>query len=397
MKIFRKECSVFYGPAVTTRAWKERRLPLLNPASSKRMFRLAEAFQIQGRRCFILTPGIMPRIGFSGKVFRPLAEKIGSVPVITSKQWEVPWIGYMLTPITVVLALIKIACRRRIKTLVQYSFYPDAVMAAIFCKLFFQSKVILDCEDISIPSLRDWKRGSETRPVQQIWAWFLMRVSFFLANTIIVPSRKFSVAIAAKKKIIVISGCQRVTRQVLPTTDRITVLLNGGLSRENGVDIFINALKKLDDRPRLFDVKICGYGECRDWIAKEISQFKNIKVELYGTLSNEEYLKLLDSSDVCVALQNPNGRHGQYKTPSKGYEALCSGKALIVSDIGDFDLLPDNICYHVRPYSDKQVADILQGLRRNGVNVVREAASSWSDSHYNISVVRQRILERKCL
>lgn len=394
----KKECIISYGPCVTDKAWRLRALPLLNPASTKRMLRLASAFDSSNRRCFIVAPGIMPRIKTLWRVWPSIAERFRAMPVVTSRQLAVKWLGYMLTPLTAAISLRKISRRRKIDVLVQYTFYPDSVVAGLYAKFFCGSKIVLDCEDISVPRFSDWHRDSETRPIQQIWAFFMMRLSFMVADCILVPSRKFSLAIPQKEKIVVVSGCQEVNDSATAGHGQhLRLLVNGGLAKENGTDMIIEALYELDDRQRDFSVKICGYGPLDGWVSERIKEFKNIKAEYFGTLDNSAYEQVFAEADVCFAVQRPHGRHGYYKTPSKGYEAICAGKALIVSDIGDFGELPDDVCYHLKEYTSHALAQIIGKLNREGVNRIRRNAVKYARMNFDTTVIRGRLMKRLAL
>lgn len=315
--------------------------------------------------------------------------------VVTSRQLAVKWLGYMLTPLTATLALRKIRRRRKIEVLVQYTFYPDSVVAGLYAKLFCGSKVVLDCEDISVPRFSDWHRDSETRPIQQIWAFCLMRLSFIVADCILVPSGKFAKAIPQKDKIIVVSGCQDVEEGVVAGQGRhVRLLVSGGLAKENGTDMIIEALSALDESRRDFSVIICGYGPLEGWVSERVKEFKNITVQYLGTLDNSAYERVFEEADVCFAVQRPHGRHGYYKTPSKGYEAICEGKALIVSDIGDFGVLPDDVCYHLKEYTSYALAEIIGNLNREGVNRIRRNAIKYARMNFDTAVIRGRLMKR---
>lgn len=392
-----QDCCVSYGAAITDRAIRERRLPLANPAATKRMLRIAFALRVVGERCAILSPAIMPRIPTTMKRLPRLAQHVSGVPVLSVAQFGVRFLGYILTPFTAIASAIKIARRHRIKTVVQYCYFPDAFLFSFWCKIAYRSKVVLDLEDICRPRLSDWRRGSETRPVLQLWGAALMRFSIWLADIVIVPTKKFATVVPSRK-CCVITGCQKVlpARLDVGRRDKLTLLYSGGITAENGIEVLMGALQMLDDSPRKFAVKICGAGAKRDWVGQQANSLRNIDIEVLGFLDNESFESLYSTVDVCFALQNPNGRHGFFKTPSKGYEALCSGKALIVSDIGDFHELPNDVCFHVSPYSSETLAGILAGLTQEDVLRRRINALEYAKRHFDVAVVGERIKERLC-
>ena len=390
-----KQIAISYGAAITDRTIGERGLPLANPATTKRMLRIASAFRAAGERCAILSPAIMPRIPTTWKRLPRIAQRVSEMPVLSISQFGIRFLGYMLTPFTAIAAAVGLARRRRIKTVVQYCYFPDAFLFSLWCKIAYRSKVVLDLEDICRPRLSDWRRGSETRPVLQLWGAVLMRLSVWLADVVIVPTRKFA-AVVPPRKCCVVTGCQRVIPVPVEATDkgRLTLLYSGGITAENGIEVLMEALRMLDAAPRNFAVKICGAGAKRDWAAEQARMLKNIEVDVLGFLDNESFEALYKTVDICFALQNPNGRHGFFKTPSKGYEALCSGKALIVSDIGDFHELPDEVCYHLRPWTAERLVEILGALACEDVSKKRFAAWEYAKAHFDVSVVGEMIKSR---
>ena len=390
-----KHITISYGAAITDRAIRNRGLPLANPATTKRMLRMASAFRAAGEHCAILSPAIMPRIPTTWKKLPQIVQRVSGVPVLSIVQFGVRFLGYLLTPFTAIAAVVRLARNHRIKTVVQYCYFPDAFLFSLWCKIVYRSKMVLDLEDICRPRLSDWRRGSETKPVLQLWGAALMRLSIWLADIVIIPTRKFANVVPARK-CCVVTGCQKVTLASSEAVDsgNLTLLYSGGITSENGVGLLMEALRMLDDAPRSFLVKICGSGGMHDWAAEKAKSFRNISVEVVGFLDNASFEALYKTVDICFALQNPNGRHGFFKTPSKGYEALCSGKTLIVSDIGDFHELPDDVCYHLRPYTAESLAKILDSLTREDVLTKKQNACLYAKIHFDVSTVGE-ILKRR--
>lgn len=391
----KRSCCLYYGAAITSRAKRERSLPLINPATTNRMMRIAAAFNAAGEHCAILSPAIMPRISGGGGWMRPVAQRVAGVPILSIRQLRRRYIGYLLTPFTAIAAAVRLVRRRKIKTVVQYCYFPDAFLFSLWCKIAYGSNVVLDLEDICRPRLADWKRGSETRPVLQLWGWCLMKLSVWLADTVIMPTAKFSSVVPEKKRL-VISGCQDVVPEdaVRPNDGAIRLLFSGGITEENGIVLLFDALKRLDGQKRNFKVSVCGMGCRKEWAEDRAKELVNIEATVLGFLDSDVFASLYMETDACFAIQNPYGRHGQFKTPSKGYEALCSGKLLIVSDIGDFGELPDKICCHLRPYRVETLAAILESLTQDVMNAKRRAALEYARQNFDVGVIGEKLRER---
>ena len=390
-----RSCCLYYGAAITSRAKRERSLPLINPATTNRMLRIAAAFNAAGMHCAILSPAIMPRISGGGGWMCSIAQRVSGVPILSIRQLRRKYIGYLLTPFTAIAAAVVLARRRKIKTIVQYCYFPDAFLFSLWCKIAYGSKVVLDLEDICRPRLADWKPGSETRPVLQLWGWCLMKLSVWLADMVIMPTAKFSPVVPEKKRL-VISGCQNVSPDdaIKPSDGEIRLLFSGGITEENGIVLLFDALKRLDGQERNFNVSVCGMGCRKEWAEDRAKELVNIDATVLGFLDSDAFVSLYKETDACFAIQNPYGRHGQFKTPSKGYEALCSGKLLIVSDIGDFGELPDKVCYHLRPYSAETLAEILESLTQDVVNAKRRAALEYARQNFDVRVIGEMLKKR---
>lgn len=386
--------TVYFGPLVTSKVQLKRRLPYGNPACTNRMSRLMEAFEGINDKRLIIAPGISLRAAGRASSFKKHIERLQHCIVYTLRQCPVKFIGQLLSPIYAAVSVAGFAKRRNISTFVQYCYFPDAVFTAIICKFLLGSKIVLDLEDICVPHISDWKAGSETKPFLQLWGWVLMRISIWVADLVIMPSKKFGRFIPAHKQLVV-SGCQNVvgTLDVKDTESPLQLLFCGGITIENGACLLLEALQSLDDKPRPFVVHICGMCDL-EWFKRGVAKLKYIDVRMHGYLNNEDFAYLYSVIDACLALQNPSGRQGLYKTPSKGYEALCSGKALIVSDIGDFADIPSSVCYHVRPYTPDALSGIMAGLTYKNVLDSRRRALQYARDNFDSRLVGKRISAR---
>ena len=390
-----KACVLYYGACVTGKSHAQRNLPGWNTAATKRMVRIADAVQSRQVRCFIVSPGIVPRIKGHGQYKHPIVERFKGVPVATIGQVAIPWLGYLVSPLFAVLAARKIARRRRIAAVIQYSYFPDAVIFGIWCRFVYGSRLVLDCEDVSVPSRRDWKRGSETRPIQQLWATVLMKLSIALAHKVIILSRKF-LDVVPNDKAVIVSGCQRVLQcgMCASDDDAIEVLLCGVISKENGMDMFVRALELLGQNKKGENLrfKVCGSGKAEE-LRRKLSAIEGINVAFMGYLSEEDFEKMYAAIDVCLVLQNPTGRQGRYKVPSKGYEALCTGKVLLAGDMGDFADLPDDVCLHLRPYTAERMVELLLALDRKKICAMRKSALEYAKLNFDARMVHRRLRE----
>ncbi len=394
----KKSCVVYYGPYVTESAYKSRCLPSLNVACSNRMRRLAEAIRTQRKDIFVIAPGITARTSFSSFLIPKHIERVGNIPIITISQLGFKFLGFLLCPLSAIRCAFQLRAHRKIECVIQYTYYPDAFLFSLACKYFHRSRIIFDFEDVCVPSWRDWARNSETHAVQQIWGWCVMKLSLLLADIVIVPSKKFLPFVRPLRPVLIVTGCQAVIsdhKLKVGRADRksIKMLSSGKISEEHGIILLAEALKIHDKsgNPNHIEVHVCGSGGQVEWFRKQIEFLDNISVCCYGYMTNEEFLELFKDIDVCFILQNPNGRHGHFKTPSKGYESLCAGKTIITSDIGDFSELPDDICYHLKDYSPEGLAQILARITYTNVCQRRDAALTYAFRHWDSAIIGQQL------
>jgi hypothetical protein len=398
----KKDCVIYYGPAITDKVWRERELPTINAPGSNRMMRLAPALQRGERRCFLVSPGIFPNILSKRGLFKPVLERHGGVCVFTVAQLRKRWLGFLLAPITAIRAAKRISQRHRIVEVVHYNFTPDGIMLSLWCKLMYRSKIVVDLEDINIPRWSDLLSAKRTRPIHQIAYWMARKISVFFSDAVIVPTRRFQAVIPRRKQVLIVSGCQPVKTTIETQSDNtlsisgkpIQMLLSGGTNPEYGATVIAEAVeemarKQLIPKERL---ELIVSGKDRDdWLRNRLSQYNVIDMRFTGFLKTEAFRSMYKDVDLCFALMNPQGREGQFKTPSKGYEAICSGKALIVSDVGDFDLLPDTVCIHLKEYNGSTLARILSSLTWEKVENLKINAQKYAADNFDTAIVRENI------
>jgi glycosyltransferase involved in cell wall biosynthesis len=231
-----------------------------------------------------------------------------------------------------------------------YCFHASCVVFALLARLRGIA-VVSQIEDVSLPALSDWRRGSETRPVQQLLAYPLMRAVLWLAHGVMVPTRRFKVVLPPAKPCLVVTGC--VERREFRTAacwpgesnGRLEVLFLGKYEAEHGLLLLVETLQLLRRMSKLGNqlaFHCCGTDRFPEALAALAAQEGEVpRVHLHGYLTQTEYEQLLGRVHVGLVLQRSQGRHSRFKTPSKGYELMAAGLLVISTDVGDFaDLAP---------------------------------------------------------
>ena len=269
-----------------------------------------------------------------------------SAPVVFAPAFNIFGINVLFAWFFQFLCLRAILKNEKVGGAIIYNFNPSLVVLCAYLKYVRRLPILNNIEDISIPTLKDWSHNTEASPVQQIVFYFCMNLIARMADGLVVPTRRFLNYLPGNTPSVVVTGCiadmDTPDREPVEENDRLQVLYAGKLQREDGIVEFVRALQQLDalDEPPNIRVEISGSGGMADWVREQLGTLRTIKATYHGFVSTSDYVKLLRRSQICVALQNPTGRYADFKTPSKMYEFLGYGKAVIATDAGDIRDMP---------------------------------------------------------
>lgn len=326
------------GQFVDARVMRERGLPSPNWAGSNRMRRLAGALRTAGMRPVILSPGTALRMRRVERLWHePTVRRAGRVPVLYARAMGFPFLGVLLEPLFLILAARALFLRGGgITGAMVYNFSPGLVVVALFLAVFRGVPIHADLEDLSVPRASDWAPGSAARPFQQLVYWGCMKAILRVAESVVVPTRRFLEAVPPGKPALVVTGCLEDSELCTPGAERppgpVRVLMAGELDRENGFDVFretASRWRRDAASSGAIEFFACGHGG--------VAPGAEGDVKVLGALEQDAFRRLLSSVDVCVALQRPDGRWNGLKTPSKVFEFLGAGKVVVTTDTGDFD------------------------------------------------------------
>ena len=401
----RSEYILYIGNYLDEVVVKERGLPTRNPAGSNRMRRIAEAIEHQGESVTLISPAISLRTSWQGRLWHSSnVRRAGKVPVLFCGAIGLPILGTFLEPILLLLTLQGFASQHRIKGVILYNFNPTLVLIALWIRLFWKVPLVNNIEDISQPKLIDWLPQTEARPVQQLVFSICMAIIIRLCHGIIIPTEKFATVIPSDKSYLVISGCMPMSLAKFDNTSHqtdqypIQLLYAGKIEFEHGIQHLLQALSLLsedDNLAKKFTINICGQGGKAKWTVDYLGKLKKLDVRYHGFVSDKEYQQLLSQADVCIALQNPEGRYGSNKTPSKVYEYLGNGKMVIATRVGDLSLLPSEVI---------SLCDLnnQHSLYQELINIARDrqlpqkrgqAADNYAREYFAYSVVGKRLVQ----
>ena len=384
---------------------KQRGLPSRNPAGSNRMRRIAEAIKAQGQSIALISPAVSLRISWQGKIWHSHSiRRAGKVPVLFCKAIGVPVLSTLLEPIFLLLILQDFASQRRIEGVILYNYNPALVLIAFLVRLFWKVPLINNIEDISQPKFIDWLPQTEIRPIQELVFFICMTIIIRLCQGIIIPTNKFATVIPPRIPYLIISGCMSMescrSKNKLDKIDNcpIELLFAGKIAFEHGIQNLLYTLSIVcenDNLAKKFRVNICGNGEKAQWTIDYLSRLTKLDVRYHGFVSDIEYQKLLSKADVCIALQNPEGRYSCYKTPSKVYEYLGSGKMVIATDVGDLSLLPSEVISLCNPNNHNSLYQELVNIAHEPELPLKRglAAYKYAREYFAYSVVGKKLIK----
>lgn len=365
----KKNRIVYLGGFLDEAIVRERGLPTHNAAGSNRMDRIANALKSAGYRPVILSPGASLRMNSKGAFLHPgRVRNRKSAPVVFAPAFNIFGINVLCSWIFQILCLRAILKSGRVCGAIIYNFNPSLILLCVYLKYVRRLPILNNIEDISIPSLKDWSRKTEARPIQQIVFFCCMNLIARMADGYIVPTRRFLNYLPGNTPSEIVTGCIAVMdspdRVPVERNDRLQVLYAGKVQREDGIIEFVQALQLLDalDDPPNIRVEISGTGNMADWVREQVGTLRTIKATYHGFVSTSDYVKLLRRSQICVALQNPTGRYADFKTPSKMYEFLGYGKAVIATDAGDIRDMPKDSILILDPLEPGAIAEKLLWL-----------------------------------
>jgi glycosyltransferase involved in cell wall biosynthesis len=397
-KIKKKQYVLYLANYLDEQIVNERNLPTNNVAGTNRIQRLSEALSLN-YSIIVVSPGVSLRLKKNKSHFylRSKWHHYNKVKIFFSQTVSVPYLSVFYSYVSYFFNLLILIKRTKAKKIIIYNFDPLFVFIVVFLKCFYWNiKITNNIEDISIPKISDFSNKSEDRGLQQYIFYVCMKIIAFLSHAYIIPTKRFINYLPIKKEILIITGCLSVKNKVIEKPKKkIEVLFSGKIEFEHGIDIFIAALKLIEDSNyhNKININISGGGDKAQWLHREILNFKKLKVQYHGFVSNTEYKNLLENSDVCVALQKDTGRHSQFKTPSKVYEYLGNSKIVIATNVGDLSEISEEIINICKPLNTFNLYEYLIKIinEKDDLLITKDKVYEFSKLEYDLRKVGEKL------
>lgn len=391
--------AIYIGNFIDENLYKRRGLPTRNAAASNRMFRIARALSTVGVKARILTPATALRLRWRGRLFHHgSVSRCGGISVIVSATIGLPLLSSLSEIIVLPIKAISLARRTGDKTAIFYCYYPSLVITALLFKLN-GIRVVADIEDLCIPKWADFRRSSEASPLQQVVGWVMMKLMCWIADSFVVPTKDFVRCLPKRKPNILVDGCIDPERLEITVPERIgpifNVLYAGAIEDYQGAALFAETLMKIDREngvlAQRLHIRVCGHGSKSAMLADAMSRCRNLSTEFCGSVTGEQYKKILDVADICLVLPDPRGRYADAVIPSKFYEYLAHGKFVVVSNVISFASLPVEIRTALPEYTAGYLLKALEEVDKDAIAHRRKKTIEYTRVHWSFAAAGERL------
>lgn len=150
----------------------------------------------------------------------------------------------------------------------------------------------------------------------------------------------------------------------------IKIMYSGSLEKVSGIDMYIEAIKKIN----LTNIEFVFTGK-GDLVDQIIAQ-SDSRIKYKGMVSEKEYYKLLEEANILVNSKNMNLLENKNNFPSKILEYIASGRTIISTKFSGKEKFDENIVFTESNSSD---------LACNIINVVNNYERSYMD-YYKLNI-----------
>lgn len=220
-----------------------------------------------------------------------------------------------------------------------YNYFPEYILAAIILALR-NNRAVIDIEDAPR------KDEAGLRGLVNRWSFAVLRR--LCEPRCITVSRAIG-PLCGYERALPIYGVSTYFQTLSSTRvrrDSLAVLFGGAIIQETGLAVFISCVRQLADQSPNVSVEFHVTGRYDrtlfETLKDDVEQRSNIRIFLWGDMSNADYNSLLDSMDVGLCLKLPEHSMGQTTFPSKVIEYASFGMLVCSTPVSDVPFLFDD-------------------------------------------------------
>ena len=150
-----------------------------------------------------------------------------------------------------------------------------------------------------------------------------------------------------------------------PKKGKMVILYSGILSKVTGIDIYLKAIKLIEDKDIRF--VFSGKGEMKELLIEKSREDKRIKY--VGFLNEEAYLSLLGKANILINPRNMDLPQNKNNFPSKILEYLATGKVIISTKFPNYQEFEENMFFC--DTNAQSIADKIKFIAKNYNNMYK--------------------------
>ncbi len=321
-------CNVFDDPTKI-----ERGITSDSPAAAKKVFSFCRSLISRNVKSIVVSLG-RGSTSNTGKFFKTKVSRINSVPTIFLPYWDVFFLSNILTFLVLPFFIFRLNKKKgKIVYLVynklQYYLLGLAVGFLLRCRFF------LDLED-------GFATSASCNPLVHIRNFLLNTMfDFFCKSGVILACSALKSETRITKKITCYGTLDDFIADDFNFNElRLTVLFGGSVCPDTGSELLLSAIKLLRDKNESWakDINFVITGKGSLSVFSELEKDRtHPRVNLLGSLSQENYQKVLKKVHVGLALKSVNGSLANTTFPSKVIEYASNKKLIITTNISDVE------------------------------------------------------------
>jgi len=353
-------CVYILGNALDDATRAERCISTDSPAASRKIFMLAALLRGAGVRAVVLSLGRGRQDG-SGRAFSRVVRRVGHVPIVYLSFLNRPVLSKMRSAFEPIGVLWRRRSTASSSTVLFYNRMPGYLPTLLVARLLGY-RAVLDLEDGEV-GLSAFSRAGLGARISRPAFDTLCNGGAMLACSALAAMTRLSPTL-----------CYYGTMDPRAATpvwigERITVLLGGTLARSTGAPLLAAAIRlarnENDAFWRRLRVVVTGYGESAAEFAELAKSGDAPTLEFLGRTSDDEYRRLLDSTQVGLALKPADGLLAHSTFPSKVIEFASSGVLVVTTDISDIRRVLGAGALYLERETPQELLETLRAILRD--------------------------------